>query len=60
MLFDWAISVSIVLSIILAVVVATFLLDNLVKFRTNRIPSDDPIQEAFYNHATLYSINLSK
>lgn len=49
MLFDWAISVSIVLSIILAVVVATFLLDNLLTFRTNRVASDDPIQEAFEN-----------
>jgi hypothetical protein len=46
MLFDWAISVSIVLSIILAAVVASVLLDNIFVFRSNRSPLEDPIEEA--------------
>jgi len=48
MLFDWAISVSILLSIILAAFVASFLLDNIFTFKTNRHPSDDPVTEALY------------
>ena len=48
MLFDWAISTTILLSIVLGAFVASFLLDNVFTFRSNRTPSDDPIQEAFH------------
>lgn len=49
MLFDWAIGVSILLSIILAAFVASFLLDNIFTFKSNRKPTDDSIQEALHN-----------
>ena len=46
MLFQWATSVTIVLSLILAAVVASVLLDNIFTFRSNRKKKDDPLEEA--------------
>lgn len=48
MLFDWALGTTILLSVILGAFVASFLLDNILTFRSNRYPSDDPIEEAFH------------
>lgn len=47
MILDWAISTTVLLSIILGAFVASILLNNVFEFRSNRFPKDDPIEEAF-------------
>ena len=47
LLWDWAIASSILLSIVLGAFIATFILDNIFVFKSNRYPSDDPIEEQF-------------
>ena len=47
LLWDWAIASSILLSIVLGAFIATFILDNVFVFKSNRYPSDDPIEEQF-------------
>ena len=45
MIWEWAVSGSILLSVVLGAVVATFLLDNIFVFRSNRQPEEDLVQE---------------
>ena len=47
LVWDWAVASSILLSVVLGAAVATFVLDNVLVFRTNRRRHDDPVQEQF-------------